>query len=212
MQAMAGTQPLSHSGGRDRGTPINRYYLQHFFQEVKADIAGHCLEFGTDWYASLYGKNSVTKLDDINKEEGNENATIVADLTQPNDIPSDIFDCIICTYVLHMIFEVEKAVADMYRILKPGGVLLVAVPNISRSWPEYHELWRITPEGLHLLLARVFGPRNVTVWTYGNSLTAAGVIRGLAAEEFTKAELDGHHDVDFAVGVFARASKLEKTD
>lgn len=206
LQLGIGVRPISEDGGFDRGTPINRYYLEQFLQEFASDIRGRCMEFQGDEYTSRFGGRQVTKLEILHKEAGNREATIVADLTAPNQIPSDWFDCIICTYVLHSIFEVEKAVSELYRILKPGGVVLVAVPHIAKYRPKYTEAWRFTPEGLKLLLERTFGPEHVTLRTYGNSLTAAGLIRGLAAHEFSKTELD-QNDPSFPVGLFARARK-----
>jgi ubiquinone/menaquinone biosynthesis C-methylase UbiE len=44
----------------------------------------------------------------------------VADLTHADHIPSDTFDCIICTQVLFLIFDVRTAIRTLYRILKPG--------------------------------------------------------------------------------------------
>ncbi len=203
-----GVHPVNAKDPRvyDRGMPIDRYYLEAFLQECAPDIRGHCLEFFNDAYTSRFGGEKVTTLDILHKEPGNPRATIVADLTRPNAIPSNAFDCIICTYVLHSIFELETAVSELHRILKPGGVLLVAVPHIAKYLPHYTELWRFTPEGLHGVLARAFAAERVTVHAYGNSLTAVGFLRGLAAHEFTRAEL-AFHDPGFPVGLFARAWK-----
>ena len=90
------------------------------------------------------------------------NATIVADITQPNDIPSAQFDCIICTYVLNFISDADTALCELCRILKPGGVLLVAVPQINMAAPYGPDLWRWTPEGFHLQLAKFFDAPNIT--------------------------------------------------
>jgi SAM-dependent methyltransferase len=114
----------------------------------------------------------------------------------------------------------DKAVSELYRILKPGGTLLVANPYINvcdtppyenPAWVPFNKrngtvIWRLTPEGLSAVLGKVFGGENVTIRTYGNSLTAAGELRGLAVHEFTKSELD-FHDPRFAVIVCARAIK-----
>jgi SAM-dependent methyltransferase len=197
---------LSYAWGGDRGEAIFIAYLCDFLEEFATDIRGHCLEFYEDSYATAYGKSSITNLDIIHIDPSNPRATIVADLTRPNSIPSDCFDCIICTHTLHLIFEVQRAVADLYRILKPGGVLLAAVPQVSMCDPNWHEFWRFTPEGLHRLLATAFRPEDVQMRAYGNALTSAGQIRGLTASEFTHTELNTH-DPRFAVEVCARAVK-----
>ena len=201
-----GLQPLSQLWGLDRGVPIHRYYLAHFLQESASAIRGYCLEFQEDSYTTRFGGRAVTKLDILHLDRSRPNATIVADLTKPNDIPSDHFDCIICTHVFHMVFELDKMVSELYRILKPGGTLLVSVPHISMCEPRFHEFWRFTPEGLEAVLGRAFEAENVTVCPYGNSLTAAGEIRGLVSHEFTESELN-HHDPRFAIEVCVRAVK-----
>jgi len=201
-----GLQPLSFEWGHDRGLSLCRYYLEEFLKERDADIHGHCLEFEDDRYTTRFGGSRVTKLDILHKEDDNPNATIVADLTASNTIPSDQFDCIICTHVLHHIIELNAFISELHRILKPGGVLLVAVPHVSMCEPAIHELLRFTPEGLFVLLKKAFEEKNVNIQSYGNSLTAAGQIRGLVAHEFTKRELDTL-DPRFAVDVCARAIK-----
>src|SRR5207248_2911641 len=118
--------------------------------------------------------------------------------------PEGSFDCIVCTHVLHIVYELGKIVTEMHRILKPGGVLLVAVPCVSMYEPREQELWRFTPEGLRRVLASAFGAGNVIVHAFGNSLTAAGEIRGLVVEEFTHDELE-HQDEHFPVEVCGRA-------
>lgn len=204
----AGLEPLSYFWGSDRGLSIHRYYLEQFLRQFASDIRGHCLEFQDPCYAPRFGGTAVDKLDVLHIDDTNPLATIVANLVQPNDIPSNTFDCIVCTHVLHIIDELDKAVVELHRILKPGGVLLAAVPQVSMCDPGYHELWRFTPEGLAVVLGKSFGRENVTVQAYGNSLTAAGEIRGLVAHEFSDAALN-YHDPRFAVEVCARASKAK---
>ena len=201
-----GVRPLSYLWGSDRGLPIHRYYLEQFLHEFKNDIKGHCLEFAEDAYTSRYGGENVTKVDILHVDDDNPKATIVADLTRPNNIIAEQFDCIVCTHVLHLVTDVEKFIAELYRLLKPGGVLLIAVPQICTSDPNANELWRFTPNGLEALLVNVFDPDAVTIKTYGNSLTAAGEIRGMVSYEFSDGELS-KTDAHFCVEVCARAVK-----
>jgi ubiquinone/menaquinone biosynthesis C-methylase UbiE len=144
-------------------------------------------------------------------DDSNPRATIVADLTKANEIPDNRFSCIICTHVLHLIFDVSTTVREIHRILEPGGVLLAAVPQVSMYDPTLKEMWRFTPNGLRELLEPAFGPHNVLMRAYGNSLTSAGEIRGLVTSEFDHHELD-YHDPRFAVEVCARAYKPASCD
>lgn len=200
----SGVQPLT-TDWCQRGISIHRTYLEWFVQQFAADIKGCCLEFQDDAYTSRFGGERVTKLDILNKDYS-PNATIVADLTQANNIPSDTYDCIMCTYVLHVIAEPEKMISELYRILKPGGVLLMAVPNITIHYPTYSEYWRFTSCGLHYVLNKYFATEKIAVQTYGNSLVTAGEIRGMTAFDFTKAKLE-YNDPRFALIVCARAVK-----
>ena len=203
-----GIAPLSYQWGTDRGQPVHRYYLYQFLEEYKSDVRGCCLEFQNPQYVPRLGRSAVTSLDILHVDHSNPRATLVADLTRPNDLPNEHFDCIVCTHILHVIFDVRRAVSELHRILKPDGVLLVAVPHVSMSGPEYDELWRFTPKGLHRLLGECFGVPNTKVKAYGNSLTAAGDLRGVIAAEFSTAELHTH-DERFAVEVCGRAVKRE---
>ncbi|CAN5654732.1 hypothetical protein BH23GEM9_BH23GEM9_22860 [soil metagenome] len=200
-----GTRPMSQLWATDRGLPVHRYYLAEFLEEFRGDIAGHCMEFQEGAYCERYGRLRVSQLDILHVDDSNPQATIVADITKPTGIPADRFDCIVCTHVLHVVRDLDAAVAELGRILKPGGVLLVAVPGISMAGQGCGELWRFTADGLTALLAPVFDPL-VTVRAYGNSLTAAAELRGLVAHELSPRELN-RHDPRFAVEVCARAVK-----
>lgn len=199
-------EPLSYDWGTDRGKPPHRYFTELFLQEHASSIRGRCLEFQEDRYTTQLGGTRPHRVDIIHVDDSNAEATLVADLTQPNDIPSGTFDCIICTFVLHVIFDVALAVSEMHRILKPGGTLLVAVPQVSMDGPEYSELWRFTQTGLARLLSGSFGNGNVMTRAYGNALTTAGDFRGLVISEFTPEELN-FHDPRFAMVVCAKATK-----
>jgi peptidoglycan/xylan/chitin deacetylase (PgdA/CDA1 family)/SAM-dependent methyltransferase len=203
-----GLEPLSYLVGYDRGFPLSRYYLDRFFGEFGSDVGGTVLEFQNDEYATRFGGSRLTHLDILHKEGSghSKRPTVIADLTRPNPLKSNYYDCVICTYVLHLVKDLPKIISEMHRILRPGGVLLVAVPMTDAVQPWWHEMWRFSPEGLQILLGDAFGPRNVTVRGYGNSLIAAGIMRGLTAEDFTRRELDTN-DERFAVEVCARAVK-----
>jgi SAM-dependent methyltransferase len=49
------------------------------------------------------------------------------------------FDIILCSEVLEHVPEDDKAVSELRRVLKPGGVLVVTVPYQKRFWAEDDE-------------------------------------------------------------------------
>ena len=202
-----GVPPLSNRWFA-RGVPIHRYYVERYLSQQAADIRGQCLEFQEDTYASQFGESRVTRLEILHKERDPHapQATLFADLTRDNSIPSGIFDCIICTYVLHVIDDLPMFVKELHRLLRRDGVLLVVVPNVTVAYPEFPELWRFTPLGLTRLLERAFGAGSIQARSYGNSLTCAGEIRGLGASDFTIDELEDN-DPRFGLVTCARAQK-----
>jgi SAM-dependent methyltransferase len=203
---LTGVQPLVDRWGQ-RGKPVHRYYVEEFLSQHRTEIRGRVLEFQDNVYATRFGEGRIDSVDILHKDPDRPGTTIVADLTADSAIPSGSFDCIICTYVLHAIYAKERAVAELHRILKPHGTLLVAVPNITVDFsPEWGELWRFTATGLHRVLGQHFGDDHVAVEAYGNSLTAAGELRGLSVTDFRRSEL-AHRDSRFSLVICARAVK-----
>ena len=125
------TTPLSDHWGYDRGTPIDRFYIESFLQEHRKDIRGRVLEIKDSTYTDRFGRD-VTQRDVLDIDPTNPRATIVADLAAANAIPADQFDCFVLTQTLQFIYDTRAAVASAYRLLRPGGVLLATVPAISR--------------------------------------------------------------------------------
>jgi SAM-dependent methyltransferase len=201
--------PVSTRFGFDRGLPVDRWYIEDFLRRHSGDIRGRVLEVGDDRYTRRFG-TQVTESDVLHVEDGNPHATIVADLAGAEQIESNTFDCVICTQTLLLIFDIPAAIASLERILKPGGVVLVTVPGISRIctgeaelWGDY---WRLTTMSARRLLEEVFPAGKVEVEGYGNVLSAVAFLHGLAAEELERGELQAR-DPDFEVLVAARAIK-----
>ena len=66
-------------------------------------------------------------------------------------IATHSIDLALCTQVLTYANDPEALVDEIFRVLRPGGVLLLTVPAF---FPRHHdERWRFLPEGIQLLLA-----------------------------------------------------------
>ncbi len=208
--ALRRSTPISRVFGFDRGQPIDRFYIEKFLSAHAGDIRGNVLEVASNEYAQQFGQDRVTRCDVLHVEAGHPGATIVADLTDAGDIPSDAFDCIICTQTLQHIYRVRDAVATLHRLLKPGGVLLTTVPGISQisrfdmdRWGDY---WRFTTLSARRLCEELFPPANISIEAHGSVLTAVAFLHGLAAEDLRPEELH-HHDADYELVITARAVK-----
>ena len=127
--------------------------------------------------------------------EGNPQATIVGDLADAPQIPSDSFDCAIVTQTLQFVYDVRAALATLHRILAPGGVLLATVPG-------HHEDLAARGRGVRRVVAlhrraRCAGsPRRRSARgtsrcePTGTCSRAAGFLYGLAASDLQPEELD----------------------
>lgn len=186
------TRPLSNDFGYDRGTPIDRYYIERFLARHRSDVRGRVLEVKEPMYTTRFG-TGVERSDVLDLDAGNPRATFVADLAAADDIPSDIFDCVILTQTLQLIYRTEAAVRHAHRLLRPGGVLLVTVPAVSRlayppdAAPDY---WRFTAAACAELFGDAFGPDRIAVRAHGNVLTCIAFLTGMALEELTRTELE----------------------
>jgi SAM-dependent methyltransferase len=205
------TTPVSDRWGWDRGTPIDRYYIEAFLDEHRGDIRGRVLEVRDRRYTERFGSD-VHESDVLDIDERNADATLLADLTATDELPEDRFDCFILVQTLQYIYDVEAAVRSAHRLLRRGGVVLVTVPAVSRiarSAGVDGDYWRFTAASSRRLFAGVFGEENVEVRSYGNVLTGAAFLMGLAAEELSAEELRSE-DEFFPVLVAVRAVRASK--
>ena len=204
------TTPFDQNWGGGRGQIVDRYYIEKFLEENADDVRGRVLDFFDDTYARRFGGDKVEKLDVLHLTADNPHATIIADLSDGNQIPSDTFDCVICTQVFLLVFDLRAAVRTLYRILKPGGVVLITSPGIqkiSRGDMEMSgEYWRFTTLSLRRLFEEVFPSECVQVKGSGNVLAATAFLFGLAVEDLQRKDLD-FQDPDFPVSIGLRAVK-----
>jgi SAM-dependent methyltransferase len=180
--------------------------------ENAEDIQGQVLEVGTDKYTRTFGDERVVKSHVLHIEEKMPGVTIIGNLIKADHIPSDFFDCIILTQTLQVIFDFHEAVKTIFRILKPGGVVLASVPGISKisrydmdRWGYY---WSFTSFSIKKLFEVVFPTTNVHTKSFGNVLVAIAFLHGLATEELRHKELE-LFDPDYELLITLRAVKPE---
>jgi SAM-dependent methyltransferase len=200
--------PLSLHWGFDRGTPIDRHYIEAFLAKHAADIRGVVLEVKDDGYTRRFGGVRVERVDVLDADARNGAATIVADLRCASNIPSDTYDCLVVTQTLHVIDDMPAAVSECHRVLRSGGVLLATLPCTSRIADprDGSDCWRLTAGGARWLFSRSFDARALEVSTRGSVLTSVAFLHGISAEELDPHEL-AFDDPLFPLVVLVRAVK-----
>jgi hypothetical protein len=202
------THPMSDSWGFERGTPVDRYYIERFLERNADGIRGDVLEIKSSAYTDRFGRGvgSRTVLD---IDATNPQATLIGDLADPAQLPAERFDCFILTQTLQLIYDMHSAIQGAHTVLRSGGTLLVTVPCISRVVPRYgleSDFWRFTPASCRRLFGNAFGATQVTVEPVGNVGAAVAFLRGAAMEELPRHVLDAN-DPYFPVIITVRAVK-----
>lgn len=183
-------EPLSSHFGFDRGTPIDRVWIEDFLNKNRKLIRGRCLEITDDFYTKKFRGDKVSESDVLDIDRKNKKANIYGDLRNLKGVIKDnTYDCVILTHVLGLIDDLDSAVNELKRILKPGGVVLVTSACISPTYNLETNFWRIMPQGARYLFGKHFGKENVKVGSYGNVLAGQSFWVGMAQEELTKKEL-----------------------
>jgi SAM-dependent methyltransferase len=204
------TRPLSNDWGYERGNPIDRYYIEAFLTEHRADIRGRVLEVKDSTYTSRYGAG-VRTADVLDIDPSNPHATLIADLSAADSIDADQFDCFILTQTLQLILDPRAALRQTHRILRPGGVVLATVPVVSRIIPNRGlttDYWRFTAASCQALFEEAFGPGQVLVRSYGNVTSAIAFLAGAVQEDLRPAQLNAT-DEYFPMVIAVRARKRE---
>lgn len=111
-------------------------------QPYKNDVLSHAEEyFGLDWPKSLHLTHPH----------------VIADLTHGLPLRDESADGILAFEVLEHLPEPALVVAEMFRVLRPGGIVLISVPF---QWHVHEAPWdfyRFTCHGLeHILKSRGF--------------------------------------------------------
>ena len=200
--------PIGRNFGYERGTPVDRYYIEDFLARNANDIRGQVLEAGSNHYTLRFGGTRVER-SDVLSIETNSRATIVGDLTQPGTLPEAAFDCIVLTQVLQLIYDLRAGIGRLYSALKPGGVLLVTAPGVSQSnhkpWTWY---WTFTAPAIRRLFEDQFGKDAVSVEAHGNVFAACTFLHGIATEELSISDLSVD-DADYPIIIAARVIRKD---
>ncbi|MFI2102427.1 class I SAM-dependent methyltransferase [Isoptericola sp. NPDC019693] len=115
---------------------------------------------------------------------------------QALDLPDASFDTVVCTFSLCGIADERAALAEMTRVLRPGGLLLLADHVVSSAWPL--RALQALADAVSVPVAGEHFRRRPMRWVLERGLaveeharTRAGVVEHVAA----RLPVPGPHDV-----------------
>jgi len=203
-------KPISSDWGYERGTPIDRYYIEKFLRDSSKFIKGRVLEIGDNTYTLKFASSQVERSDVLHVSDQKQGVTIIGDLTSADHIRNDLFDCIILTQTLQFVYDVPAVIKTIFRILKSGGCVLVTIPGICQisrydmdRWGDY---WRFTTKSIMKMFEEYFPSENINVKAYGNVQTSISFLHGIAYEELSTKDLD-YLDPDYELLITVKAIK-----
>jgi SAM-dependent methyltransferase len=92
---------------------------------------------------------------------------------------SDYFDVVVADNVVEHLTAPEAVLAEIRRVLKPGGRFLFKTPNAHHYMPL---IARLTPTGFHRFYNRLRGRKSVDTFPTQYRANSASVVRRLAGD------------------------------
>lgn len=167
--------PIDFSKQVFRGKTIYRILFNDLVKKHSALLSGQVVDLAggsqSSYYPYLPPGLEVTKTNYF----AGEGIDQVVDLDKLLPFADSSFDAALLFNAIYIMAEPIKTLVEIKRILKPGGVLLVASPFIANEMPEPHDYARFTAEGLERLFAQA-GFREVKIKRFGERFSSAAYL------------------------------------
>lgn len=88
------------------------------------------------------------------ERRGGEPLTYTGSILDMNMVADEQYETVVCFEVLEHVPQPFDAMAEIQRVLKPGGTFIMSVPHLSRLHEEPHDYFRYTHYGIRSLMER----------------------------------------------------------
>ncbi len=96
--------------------------------------------------------DDILCVDWANSPHDNPHLDLIADLNEPINLEDSIAETLILSDVLEHIYRPKELLLEIYRLLKPEGILLMNVPFMYWLHEEPHDYYRYTEFALKRML------------------------------------------------------------
>ncbi len=127
----------------------SRVPRSRLFEQFLAETSGECLQIAVkDEIGRKFGPNwiSVDRFD------------YSAVIDRHDDVESlgfrdASFDAAVCWSVLEHVPSPQRAISELFRVLRPGGKIWVQLPFLFPYHADPNDYWRVTPSGLRVWMS-----------------------------------------------------------
>ncbi|KAI9204980.1 uncharacterized protein BJ171DRAFT_502535 [Polychytrium aggregatum] len=174
---------------------FDRVWIEDFFREyamTHTKPGSRCLEWGIHYTEEFFGQ--VCQIRDALEYGGPRSpvthatgTTFYGDVHSLPEEMSNTFDILIITQVHEHLWNPMKANKELFRILKPGGLVYVTAPHISVFHGVPDDFYRYTVNGLKSIFMDA-GFECLLARPYGNLGTTVATIMGFDVDSYTTSE------------------------
>ena len=141
--------------GREYFSPALLAQYRALVPLLKEHATGRVIDLGAgDAPFREHLPESVTLYHTLEMQPRSEDVTYVGDVQDMPMVAADSYDTAVCLETLEHVPEPWRAVGEIYRILAPGGKVILSVPHLSRLHDAPHDYYRYTAYGVRHLLER----------------------------------------------------------
>lgn len=146
-----------------------RYATKRRIAGFGRDFRGRVLEVGCGrWSHKACFPHAEVVSTDLVMQNGVDKVEDVTHLS----FRSGAFDAVIMLSVLEHVYEYQKAIAEVTRVLKPGGTLILGVPFFYPLHDLPNDYWRFSPNTLERLLEKDFKISKTNLGGFGPFVTS----------------------------------------
>lgn len=126
-------------------------HVSSFLHNIKSPGHIKLLEVGpkpTIWYEPFKDKITVVSID----VDSDSQADFIMDVCNMKEFDNESFDLVLMVEVLEHVHNPSLAINEIYRVLKPGGQLLLTTPFLFPIHDAPNDFFRFTKFGLKKIL------------------------------------------------------------
>ncbi len=183
-------EPISRQFGTERGTPIDRYYIEAMLANHSDCIWGDVLEIEDNTYTMQFGGDKVKQSIVMDVSSTDSRVSFNGNIETGQGIRDEIADCFILTQTLMYIYDLGSAAHNIMRLLKKGGTALITCSGISqnsrRCMDNYGCYFNFNEDVFVRMFEKESSAQVLEVGSFGNVKTVSAHINGLCSEDLVE--------------------------